>query len=108
MTSATDERVVWSETFYAETFDFRGRMQFCRFDECTFIRCTLLLDEATEQIAFTHCIFKDCSIDHLDSDKARGIDSIGNTFDKPLAEKRKEFDDHLATILRKRGESQSR
>lgn len=108
MTSATDERVVWSETFYAETFDFCGHMQFCRFDECTFIRCTLLLDEATKQIAFTHCTFKDCNIDHLDTVESRGIESIGNTFDKPLAEKRKEFDDHLATILRKRGESESR
>ncbi len=102
MTSAIDERVVWNETFYAETFDFRGRMQFCRFDECTFIRCTLLLDDGTEQIAFTGCTFKDCNIDHLDGDETRGITSVGNNFDKPLAEKRKEFDDHLAAVLRQR------
>ena len=104
MVSATDERVLWNETFYAETFDFRGGIQFRRFDECTFIRCTLLLDDGTEQIAFTQCTFKDCNIDHLDSDVARGIASVGNTFDKSLAEKRKEFDDHLAAILRRRGE----
>lgn len=104
MASAIDERVVWKETFYSETFDFRSRMHFCRFDECTFIRCTLILDHSTEQLAFTGCTFKDCNIDHLDADEARGIESTDNTFDKPLAEKRKEFDDHLAAVLRKRSE----
>jgi hypothetical protein len=58
MTTINEERVVWSEVFYAETFDFRSRLNFCRYDECTFVRCTLLIDHATEQLAFTGCTFK--------------------------------------------------
>ena len=73
MTTINEERVVWSEVFYAETFDFRSRLNFCRYDDCTFVRCTLLFDDGTEQIAFSGCTFKDCNIDPLDADEARGI-----------------------------------
>jgi hypothetical protein len=104
MTTINEERVVWSEVFYAETFDFRSRLNFCRYDECTFVRCTLLIDHATEQLAFTGCTFKDCNIDHMDNDAKLGIISKGNTFDRPLDEKRKEFDERLAAVLRKRAE----
>jgi hypothetical protein len=102
MTTINEERVVWSEVFYAETFDFRSRLNFCRYDECTFVRCTLLIDHATEQLAFTGCTFKDCNIDHIDADEARDIVSRDNTFHRPLEERRKEFDDRLAAVLRKR------
>lgn len=101
-TAASDERVFWAETFYVESFDFRSRLNFCRFDECIFVRCTLLFDEATEHLAFTGCTFKDCNIDQIDANDARGIISIDNVFDRPLDEKRREFDDHLAAILSKR------
>ena len=104
MTTINEERVVWSEV-YAETLDFRSRLNFCRYDECTFVRCTLLIDHATEQLAFTGCTFKDCNIDHIDADEARGIVSRDNTFHRPLEERRKEFDDHLAAVLRKRDQN---
>lgn len=74
----------------------------CRFDECTFARCTILVDDGTEQLAFTKCTFKDRNIDHVDSDDERGIVSSGNTFDRPLEEKRREFDERLATLLKAR------
>jgi len=105
MTTINEERVVWSEVFYAETFDFRTRLNFCRYNECTFVRCTLLIDHGTEQLAFTGCTFKDCNIDHIDADEARGIVSRDNTFDRPLEGRRKEFDDHLAAVLRKRDQN---
>lgn len=41
------------QSFYAETLEFRDRMNFCRDDECVFVKCTLLMDADTEQIAFT-------------------------------------------------------
>lgn len=56
MPHVNEERVVWNKVFTAETFDFRGRLNFCRFDECTFVECTLLMDTDTEQLAFTGCI----------------------------------------------------
>ncbi|WP_425909330.1 hypothetical protein [Nitrobacter sp. TKz-YC02] len=85
MLKINEERVVWNEVFFTESFDFRGRINFCRFDECTFVKCTLLMDADTEQIAFTGCTFKDCNIDGMEADEARGIASEGNTFEPPLA-----------------------
>jgi hypothetical protein len=101
MATMYEERVIWNETFYSETFDFRGRINFRRYDECIFVRCTLLVDEATEQIAFTRCTFKDCNIDGVDADETRGVVSRDNTFERPLDEQRKDFEDHLAAVLNK-------
>jgi hypothetical protein len=28
---------------------------------CTFVKCTLLIDQDTEQLAFTECVFKNCN-----------------------------------------------
>jgi hypothetical protein len=102
MSEVNEERVVWNETFYAESFDFRGRMNFCRYDECVFVKCTLLMDADTEQIAFTKCTFKDCNIDSLTADEAQGIISKDNTFEGPLDEQRKGFEERLAAVLSKR------
>jgi hypothetical protein len=41
----------------------------------------------------------------MDNDAKLGIISKGNTFDRPLDEKRKEFDERLAAVLRKRAEN---
>jgi hypothetical protein len=82
MSEINEERVVWNETFYSETFDFRGRMSFCRYDECIFVKCTLLMDADTEQIAFTKCTFMDCNIDSIDADEARSVVSKENTFER--------------------------
>ncbi|MGY3530920.1 MULTISPECIES: hypothetical protein [Bradyrhizobium] len=48
-----EERVFWNDNFYAETFDFRDRIHFARFDGCTFVKCTIVLDSSAEQLAFT-------------------------------------------------------
>ena len=53
-------------------FDFRGKIVFARYDCCEFVKCTLLIDIATQQLAFTTCVFKDCNIDQLRSDEKRG------------------------------------
>lgn len=52
----------------------------------------LLIDEGTEELAFTGCTFQDCNVDRIEQDERRRIISKGNLFDRPLDEKRKEFD----------------
>ena len=64
----TEERVVYSERFQGVSFDFRGKSVFVRYDRCEFVKCTLLIDQGTEQLTFTACVFKDCNIDHLPAD----------------------------------------
>jgi hypothetical protein len=102
MTLLNEERVFWNEVFYAETFDFRGQLNFCRYDECIFVRCTLLIDGGSEQIAFTRCTFKDCNVDSIEPDENRAIVSSNNTFELPLDEQRKDFDERLAALLSRR------
>ncbi|WP_425908221.1 hypothetical protein [Nitrobacter sp. TKz-YC02] len=102
MAQINEERVVWNTVFTAKTFDFRGRLNFCRFDECTFVKCTLLIDPDTEQIAFTNCTFQDCNVDGIEADEARGIASRSNTFERPLDEQRQDFEERLNAALSQR------
>lgn len=102
MSQVNEERVIWKQTFYSETFDFRGRINFCRYDECIFVKCKLLMDAETEQVAFTGCTFKDCNVDSIDGDEARGIVLKDNTFERPLDEQRKDFEERLAAVLSQR------
>lgn len=99
MSDAHEERIFWDETFHSETFDFRSQINFARFDGRVFVKCSLLLDHGTEQLAFTGCVFKDCNIDHLDSDEARGIRSENNLFDRPIEERRRDFEKRLAEMV---------
>src|SRR6202040_1212539 len=94
-----DERVIYREPFQGVYFDFRGKSIFTRYDRCEFVKCTLLIDHATEQLAFTACIFKDCNIDKLEPDEARGLYVMDNFFDRPLNERRAEFEIRLAQAL---------
>ena len=94
-----EERVIWNERFQGEYFDFRGKIIFTRFDRCEFIKCTLLIDHGTEQLAFTSCVFKDCNIDRLEPDEDRGLYVKDNFFDRPLEERRAEFEAKLAQTL---------
>ena len=105
MTELREERVFWRESFFAETFDYRSRILFVRFDACVFVDCTLLLDAATEQVAFTGCTFKDCNLDHIAEDEARGLIAKDNFFDRPLRERKADFDARLAEVLRARAKS---
>ena len=99
-----EERVIWNKRFQSETFDFRGKVTFARFDRCEFVKCSLLIDEETGQLAFTQCVFKDCNIDELHSDEARGIYVKGNFFERPLEERRAEFEIKLDQALANRKE----
>ena len=95
----TEERVIYRERFQAVTFDFRGKSIFARYDRCEFVKCTLLIDYATEQLAFTACVFKDCNIDKLQPDEERGLYMGDNFFDRPLDERRSEFEIRLTQAL---------
>jgi hypothetical protein len=95
----SEERVIWNERFQGKHFDFRGRIIFTRFDNCEFVKCTLHIDHGTEQLAFTSCVFKDCNIDGLESDEQRGLYVRDNFFDRPLEERRSEFEAKLAKTL---------
>jgi len=94
-----EERVIWRKRFRAEYFDFRGKSLFTRFDGCEFVECTLLIDRDTEQLAFTECVFKDCNIEKLEQDEQRGLYARNNFFDRPLAERRADFEKRLAQAL---------
>jgi hypothetical protein len=94
-----DERVIYRERFQGVYLDFRGKSIFARYDRCEFVKCTLLIDRATEQLAFTACVFKDCNIDKLERDEERGLYVMDNFFDCPLEERRAEFENKLAEVL---------
>ena len=90
--SGTNVFKVSSSIFEARSFS-RG------FDSCEFVKCTLLIDHETGQLAFTSCVFKDCNIDKLEPDEERGLYVKNNFFDRPLEERRAEFERRLAQVL---------
>jgi hypothetical protein len=94
-----EERIIYRQRFQAHQFDFRGKITFTRFDRCEFVKCTLLIDRGTGHLAFTACVFKDCNIDKLEEDKERGLYVRDNFFERPLEERRSEFDNRLAQAL---------
>jgi len=96
---SAEERVIYRQRFLAERFDFREKIVFTRFDACEFVDCTLLIDDGTGQLAFTSCVFKDCNIDKLEPDEERGLYVMDNFFDRPLEERRAEFESRLAQAL---------
>ena len=80
----TEERVVWRERFQGQHFDFRSKIILTRFDGCEFVKCTLLIDHETGQLAFTGCVFKDSNIDKLEEDEERGLYVRDNFFDDAI------------------------
>jgi hypothetical protein len=103
-----EERIIWRERFRSEHFDFRGNSVFIRFDDCEFVKCTLLIDHGTEQLAFTECVFKDCNIDQLEHDEHRGLYLRDNLFERPREERRTEFENRLAQSSGGAGEVEMR
>ena len=63
------------------------------------MKCTLLIDHATEQLAFTACVFKDCNINKLQPDEARGLYVMDSFFDRPLDQRRADLESGLAQAL---------
>jgi hypothetical protein len=84
------------QTLSGRVFRFSQQKHFTRFDGCEFVKCTLLIDHGTEQLAFTECVFKDCNIDKLERDEERGLYARDNFFDRPLEERRADFEKRLA------------
>jgi hypothetical protein len=103
-----EERIIWRKRFQAQTFDLRGKIILTRFDCCEFVKCTVLIDHGTEQLAFTACAFKDCNIDQLEADERRGLYVRDNVFHRPLEERRAEFEHKLAQALAARPNKHSR
>jgi hypothetical protein len=60
------------------------------------------MDGDTRQLAFTKCVFKDCNVDGLESHQDRGVYMRDNFIDRPLAERRAEFEARLAEALTRR------
>jgi hypothetical protein len=99
----TEERVIWRKRFQGQIFDLRGKIVLTRFDCCELVKCTLLIDAGTEQLAFTECAFTDCNIDQLAPDEERGLYVRDNVFHRPLHERWAEFESKLAQTLAARG-----
>lgn len=102
MTVLHEERVFYAERFVSETFDLRSRILFWRFDGCVFINCKILLDNFTRQLAFTSCTFEGCNIDQVAADEQRALIAYDNIFERPIAERKVEFDHRLAEALARR------
>ena len=99
MTAPSDERVIYRERYQGCRFDFLGKSIFVRFDCCEFVKCTLLIDQGTEHLAFTGCVFRDCNINELEGDEQRGLSVRNNLFYRPLKERWAEFENRLAEAL---------
>ena len=95
----SEERIIYRKRFQSIVLDFRGKITFTRFDFCEFVKCTLLIDAATAQLAFTNCVFRDCNIDQLRPDEGRGLFAMNNFFDRPIDERRADFERRLAEAL---------
>jgi hypothetical protein len=103
MPALREERVFYAEEILGKTIDLRSKILFWRFDECLFINCKILIDGSTEQLAFTGCVFQDCNIDQLVEDETRALIAHGNTFERPIAERKADFERRLAQALRRGG-----
>lgn len=99
MVQYLEERIVYSERFQARTLDFRGQLTFLRFDECEFVKCTILIDEQTENLAFTHCSFEDCNISELSPSPDRALLAEGNLFKVPIDIRKADLDRRLSAAL---------
>ena len=98
-----EERVNFRERYQGSTQNFLGRSVFLRYDCCEFVKCTILIDERTEKLAITNCIFEDCNIDALSSDDRRFLIFRDNVFKLPMEERRASFEKRLTEALAVRG-----
>jgi hypothetical protein len=94
-----EERIIYMERFQARTLDYRGQLAFARYDECEFVKCTILIDDQTENLAFTHCTFEDCNITELQPDADRALLADGNVFKLPIEVRSADLDKRLTEAL---------
>jgi hypothetical protein len=67
-----------------------------------FVNSKILIDTATEQLAFTECTFQDCNIDRLAPDEAQTLIAYDNLFEQPIAERKADLERRLAEALARR------
>jgi hypothetical protein len=96
-----EERVIYRQRFQGETLDFR-QLAFLRYDECEFVKCTLLMDGETGNLAFTRCSFEDCNLTELTSDETRAILAEDNVFNLPIDDRMADLSKRLAEAVAKR------
>lgn len=77
----------------------RAGFVFVRYDECEFVKCTILIDDETENLAFTRCSFEDCNISELSSVEDRYVLSDGNVFKLPIEVRKADLDKRLSEAL---------
>lgn len=94
-----EERIVFRERFQARSLDFRSRFVFVRYDECEFVKCTILIDDETQSLAFTGCTFEDCNISELKSDEDRALFTKDNVFKLPIEIRAADLDKRLTEAL---------
>lgn len=94
-----EERIVYLERFQGRTFDFRDQLLFVRYDECEFIKCTILMDHATESLAFTNCSFEECNLTELDSIADQGLVASGNNFKLPIEVRKADLHKRLVEAI---------
>ena len=94
-----EERIVHLKRFQGQILDFRSQLAFLRYDECEFVKCTILIDEETECLAFTHCSFEDCNISELNSHDDQGLVADGNVFKLPIEIRKIELHARLIEAL---------
>lgn len=99
MGQSYEELTMFRERFQASTLDFRGRFAFVRYDECEFVKCTILIDQETQNLAFTHCTFEDCNISELNPDPERYLLAEHNVFRLPIETRKADFDKRLSEAL---------
>ena len=99
-----EERVVYRERLQGAVLDFRARTCFQRYDYCEFVKTTILIDETTQGLAFTNCVFEDCNIDRLESNEGRSLIARDNTFKAPIEQRRSEFEKRMADALAKKAD----
>lgn len=103
-----EERIVYRERLQGAVLDFRGRTCFQRYDCCEFVKVTILIDETTQALAFTNCIFEDCNIDRLVSSEDRSLIARYNKFKAPIERRRSEFEKRLTDALARRADRERR
>lgn len=99
MVEHLEERVIYLERFQARMLDFRGLMVFARYDRCEFVKCTVLIDDQTENLSITNSSFEDCNITELLSDTDRALVAEGNIFKVPIHVRNADLDKRLTEAL---------
>lgn len=94
-----EERIIYLERFQGQTFDFRDQLVFARYDACEFVKCAILIDHNTENLAFTNCSFEECNLTELDSVADQGLFASGNNFKQPIEVRKAELHKRLVEAL---------